>query len=274
MFFKNKHITMLKKITLTVFIFSATFALAHEFWLSPSDFYPKLGEKIKLSVFVDENYEGKRWGGGSRRIEALKIRQADQWLPLAITQSDSLVQIPDYQIVDNGTHVFTLVTNNSFIELEPAKFEVYLKEDGLENVLEYRQKNNESQRNGRELYRRCAKAIVQVGSKTDHTATMRSDLILDIKPTQNPYSLTKNQSLSCQFRYDDQNLKNTLVRCWRRFEGKTEIEFQKTDNRGFATFELPKKGTGVYMVSTVTMVRLTNNPKADWQSTWGSLTFG
>ncbi len=251
----------------------ASLAVAHEFWLSPSDYFPKLGDVIKLNVFVGENYEGERWGGGSRRIANLKLRTATKWLPLTATQSDSSVQLPDYKVIENGTHVFTLTTNNSFIELEPAKFEEYLKEDGLTNALEYRQKNNESQRNGRELYRRCAKTIVQVGTKTDNTASMRSDLILDIKPIQNPYSLTKNQPLTCQFRYDDANLKNTLVRCWRRYEGKTEIEFKQTDNQGFATFELPKKGMGVYMVSTVTMVRLANNPQADWQSTWGSLTF-
>ncbi len=264
---------MYRIFTAFALFLATTFVFAHEFWLSPSDFFPKLGDKIKLGVFVGENYEAERWGGGSRRVGILKIRTAIKWLPLTVMQSDTSIQLPDYEVTESGTHVFTLTTNESFIELEPAKFEAYLKEDGLTNALEYRQKNNESQRNGRELYRRCAKTIVQVGSKTDNTATMRSDLILDIKPTQNPYSLTKNQSLSCQFRYDDQNLKNTLVRCWRRFEGKTEIEFQQTDNQGFATFKLPKKGTGVYMVSTVTMAHLTNNPQADWQSTWGSLTF-
>ncbi len=224
-------------------------------------------------MFVGENYEGERWGGGSRRVEVLKTRTDKKWLPLAIIQSDSSIQIPDYQIAEAGTHVFTLATNRTFIELEPAKFEEYLKEDGLTNALEYRKKNNEQQRNGRELYRRCAKTIIQVGLKIDETATMRSDLMLDIKPTQNPYSLPKNQPLTCQFRYNDANMTNILVRCWRRVEGKTEIEFCTTDKQGFATFLLPKKGTGVYMVSTVTMQRLTDNPQADWQSTWGSLTF-
>jgi uncharacterized GH25 family protein len=265
---------MRSKLTIVALSLIASLALAHEFWISPSDFFPKLGDTIKLKIFVGENYEGEHWGGGSRRVETLKIRQANKWLPLSVIQSDSAVQMPDYQIVDNGTHVFTLTTNNSFIELDPAKFEAYLKEDGLENVLEYRQKNNENQKNGRERYRRCAKTILQVGTKPDQTATMRSDMVLDIKPAQNPYSLAKNQSLTCQFRYDDQNLKNTLVRCWRRVDGQTEIEFKQTDSQGMATFDLVKKGRGVYMVSTVTMVRLPNNSQADWQSTWGSLTFG
>ncbi len=261
-----------KPLTIAI-LFISTLAFAHEFWLSPSDFFSKIGDKVKLGVFVGENYEGERWGGGSRRVEVLKVRCNDKWLPLRVVQSDSAVQLPDYEIADEGTHVFTLVTNNSFIELDPTKFGEYLKEDGLTNALEYRLKNNESQRNGREFYRRCAKTIVQVGSKIDNAAALRSDLLLDIKPTQNPYALTKKQPLTCQFRYDDANMTNKLVRCWRRMNGKTEIEFQKTDNQGFATFELLKKGTGVYMVSTVTMVRLTNNPQADWQSTWGSLTF-
>jgi uncharacterized GH25 family protein len=245
----------------------------HEFWIQPNDFFPKIGDVLNISLLIGENFEGKRWGGGSKRIDVAKIKTATQWLPVAIQQSDSLVEPPSVKITETGTQVFTLVTNNSFIDLEPKKFEEYLKEDGLDNALQYRQQNNENTQNGRELYRRCAKTIWQVGRQSTPQAMQRSDMILDIVPSKNPYLLTKNEPLRCQFRYDDANMTNALVRCWRRVDGKTEIEFKKTDNQGFALFELTKKGTGVYMISTVKMIRLNNNPKADWQSTWGSVTF-
>ena len=250
-------------------------AVAHEFWLQPADFFPKIGNDVSVLIRVGENFEGERWGGGSRRAEQLKISNlsGEKDLLPTLTQADSAVFSPNLKIEQNGTQMLTLATNSSFIELKPDKFLAYLKEDGLENAIAFREKNDETSKNGRELYRRCAKTLLQVSSTTDATPTRSSGLILDIIPQKNPYSLTKNQSLTCQFLYESKPLAGTLVRCWRRAEGKTEIEFTRTDSKGNATFALVKKRTGIYMVSTVRMVRLESNPRADWQSTWGSMTF-
>jgi uncharacterized GH25 family protein len=262
------------RFTIFVLAFSlTTFLFAHEFWLMPTNFFPKIGEVVRMDVRIGENFEGERWGGGMRRIEQLKIRTTDKWLDVPVQQTDSAVQPPLINIEKEGTHVLTLATNSSFIELEPVKFEEYLKEDGLINALDYRKSNGETQKNGRELYRRCAKTLLQVGAIKTDVATQATDLILDIKPAINPYTLSSKQALSCRFRYEDAPMVNALVRCWRRVNNKTEIEFKQTDSQGNATFDLVKKGKGAYMVSTVKMVRLTNNPKADWQSTWGSMTF-
>ena len=263
-------------IVVSVIIFALmSGAIAHEFWLQPADFFPKIGDAVSVLIRVGENFEGERWGGGSRRAEQLKISNlgGEKDLLSTLTQADSAVVSPNIKIEQSGTQMLTLATNSSFIELEPAKFLSYLKEDGLENAIEFRQKNKETNKNGRELYRRCAKTLLQVGNTPDAIPTRSSGMILDIIPQKNPYNLTKNQPLACQFLYESKPLAGALVRCWRRAEGKTEIEFTRTDAKGNATFALVKKRTGIYMVSTVKMVRLENNPRADWQSTWGSLTF-
>ena len=148
------------------FVFLATLALVsgavgHEFWLQPADFFPKVGDAVSVLIRVGENFEGERWGGGSRRAEQLKISNlaGEKDLLSTLTQADSAVFSPNIKIEQSGTQMLTLATNSSFIELEPAKFLSYLKEDGLENVIEFRQKNNETNKNGRELYRRCAKTF-------------------------------------------------------------------------------------------------------------------
>jgi Domain of unknown function (DUF4198) len=244
--------------------------------LLPERFFLNIGERVGVSIEVGEDFTGDRWGGGTRRVTALKhyTQAGTKDLTNAIQQDDSGVVAPVLTIQENGTQVLTLATNNSFIELEPAKFLDYLKEDGLQSAIDYRQKNNETNKNGRELYRRCAKTLLQVGPQTNNLPTQNTGMTLEIIPRKNPYQLSNNEPLTCQFLYEQKPLKNALVRCWWRINGKTEVEFQKTNAQGNATFELVKKGTGNYMVSTVTMVRLQNNPTADWQSTWGSLTFG
>lgn len=266
------------KLRLLAFLLlvTALTALAHEFWIFPESFFPKLGDKLAWKIQVGEDYEGERWGGGSRRVERLRLFTAKgpKDLTATIQQSDAQVEPPAFTVEQAGTQMLVLETNNSFIELEPDKFEAYLKEDGLNVALDYRQKNVEQQKMGREFYRRCAKTIMQVGSATNDLPTQPTGVDLDIVPLQNPYAMKPNPSLSCRILYDQKPLSNAMVRCWRRVNGKTEVEFQQTNSQGEATFELTKKGKGAYMISSVHMVRLVGNDKADWQSLWGSVTFG
>ncbi len=251
-------------------------SLAHEFWLFPASFFPKIGDKLALTINVGENYEGERWGGGSRRVQQLRLitPKTTQNLTASIRQNDSLVSIPSLVMGEAGTQMIALETNSSFIELEPDKFLAYLKEDGLDNAIAYRKKKGETKKKGRELYRRCAKMLLQVGQEYTSNVTKSSGMAIEIIPLQHPYRLPKGSALSCQIRYENKPLANALVRCWRRVKGKTELEFKRSDASGNATFDLPKKGNAAYMISVVNMVRLSNDPKADWQSTWGSLTFG
>lgn len=61
--------------------------------------------------------------------------------------------------------VLVLQNKPSFIELDAEKFNVYLQEDGLEEISIYRQKNGLEKTKGKEIYERCAKLIFQVGEK-------------------------------------------------------------------------------------------------------------
>lgn len=263
-------------LTFVGIISGITWTIAHEFWLYPSQFFATVGETLSVSINVGEDYMGERWGGGSRRVQRLRLftPKEEKDLTATVVQTDSAVALQPITLQEAGTDVLVLETNNSFIELEPEKFLEYLKEDGLDNAIEYRQKNGETQKNGRELYRRCAKTLIQTGEVKSNEVTKPMGLAIDIVPRQNPYALPKGSALTCQFLYENKPLKNALVRCWRRVNGKTELEFKRSDAAGNATFDLPKKGNAAYMISVVTMVRLTDTSKADWQSTWGSLTFG
>ncbi|WP_373514221.1 DUF4198 domain-containing protein [Persicitalea sp.] len=264
------------RILAFLLIATAATALAHEFWIFPENFFPKVGDKLAWKIQVGEDYMGERWGGGSRRVERLRLltSKGEQNLTATIQQSDAQVEPPAFKIEQAGTQMLVLETNNSFIELEAEKFEGYLKEDGLQLAIDYRQKNGEQQKIGREFYRRCAKTIMQVGTATNDLPTQPTGVDLDIIPLQNPYAMKPNSPLSCRIIYNQKPLANAMVRCWRRVNGKTEVEFQQTDAKGEATFALTKKGKASYMLSSVHMVRLTGDDKADWQSLWGSVTFG
>jgi len=178
----------------------------------------------------------------------------------------------EYFMIDEGTNLIAFNSNNSFINIEPGKFNEYLEEDGLLNALEYRKKNNEMGCNGREFYQRCAKTLLQVGEVKDQTFGITTSMPIDIIPSSNPYQLKNKERMRVKIYYKGSPLSNTLIKTWHRVKNKTIKKDLRTDSKGEIVF--PVSTNGKWMISTVKMERLLDNPICDWQSYWGSLTCG
>jgi uncharacterized GH25 family protein len=246
--------------------------LAHEFWLNPSKFIYKRTEAVNIRFLVGEDFDGENWKGNNERIKSLKLYYGGVSDDLTPVVTDATGDSIEYVMIDEGTNLIAFNSNNSFIELEPSKFEDYLKEDGLTNAIEYRKKNNETGCNGREFYQRCAKTIIQVGDVKDRTFAIATSLPVDIIPSVNPYELNNKQLLRANIYYKNEPMPNALVKVWHRTNNKTEKRDLTTDAKGEIVFPVTTKGK--WMISTVKMERLKDNPIADWQSYWGSLTWG
>src|SRR6185503_21303131 len=178
----------IKKIVLAILLLSFIPSLfAHEFWLNPDKFIYKRMDKVNIRFLVGENFEGENWKGNNERINSLKIYYGDVTDDLSPVVTAIAGDSIEYTMMDEGTNLIAFHSTNSFIEMEPGKFEAYLKEDGLTNALEYRNKHNENGCNGREFYQRCAKTLVQVGDIKDHTFKIPAFLPIDI------YQLVKKQ---------------------------------------------------------------------------------
>ena len=270
----NKVASILPKkiFLLLLFIAILTSLTAHEFWLSPQKFIYTRGEKINVRFFVGKNFEGENWKGNNEKIQSLKIFYGgvDDDLSKYISNQpgDSLT----LTMLDEGTNLITYNSKNTFIEIPADKFNEYLTEDGLTDAIDYRKKNNETDSAGREFYQRCAKTIIQVGSIKTKTFSEDSDLPLEIIPVSNPYQLKLKDTFHVKLFFQKEPLKNSLVKIWHR-ENKNSITIElTTDENG--TISFPVKTSGNWMISTVKMIRLENDPKVQWQSYWGSLTWG
>jgi len=269
---------MRKKLLLLSFLF-ITFALfGHEFWLQPGKYFYNIREIADISFRVGENFTGDNWSGNKEKIKLLthilpggnSIDISDR---ISMTKGDSL-KLPLQQ---EGTHMILFNSTNSFIDLEPDKFKAYLEEDGLQEALNYRSKNGESLKNGKEYYQRSVKTIIQVGNERTDACTVPTNLPLDIIPIENPYTplgLRPTGDLPMmRFRilFKGKALHNLLVKTWFRAEnGKMTMETYRTNTRGFVSV---KRHSGKFMISTVYMERNTADSVADWQSYWASANF-
>lgn len=262
-----------KKIAF-VFLFSTFISSlsAHEFWLNPGKFIYRRTEKVNISFLVGENFKGENWEGNNERIKSLKIYYGGVSDDLSPVVTGATGDSIEYLMTDEGTNLIAFNSNNEFIEMEPSQFEAYLKEDGLTKALEYRKQNNETGCTGREFYQRCAKTLLQVGEIKDKTYGIATSLIIDIIPSSNPYQLKNKELFSAKVFYKKAPLVNALIKVWHSVKNKTEKKELRTDSNGEIFFRVNAKGR--WMITTVTMERLTDNPICDWQSYWGSFTWG
>jgi len=245
--------------------------MAHEFWLQPEKFIYRPGEIINIRFWVGEDFDGANWSGSHDKINSLQLYLDDITDDISDQVSDEKGDSLQLSIFDEGTPMITFNSANSFIQLDSAKFNAYLKEDGLNNAFEYRTAHNETDSAGREFYQRSVKTLVQVGDKRSNISHP-TNLPLDIIPAANPYALKNNDTLSVKLLFKNQPLANQLVNVWQRINGKTSKQEYRTNSKGGCNFEVA--ASGKWMVSTVKMIHLENDPKANWQSYWGSCTWG
>lgn len=278
-----------KVAPLLFLILLATAALAHEFWLQPASFRVAVGATVPIRLLVGANFAGETWPRPTRRV-----RRFVRFGPASLADSTDLRPAlladsvaPALACPTAGTQLVVLASAPSFIEMPAEQFTAYLREEGLDFALYYRQKNQQTTtKPGREAYRRCAKTLVLATSS--HALADRVDtayrrvvgLPLELVPEQNPYRLRAGASLTVQVLRQGQPLKGALVQVWEANAatpgpGGTSAHFaSRTNNNGRVLLRLP--GSGPYLLATNFMERAPAAlaSRADWLSTWATLTFG
>lgn len=258
-------------ITLASVFLISLFAQAHEFWLQPEKFLYQKGEVLKLNFMVGEDFTGEQWDLRKHRLVRFDHHAGDYSNGLIETVLPGEGNNLELKLDREGTHLFVMQSNNAFIELEAEKFNAYLKEDGLEDILEYRAKTNAQNKSAKEYYQRSAKLLVQVGNIPDDTFSKTVGTPIEIIPVKNPYALKQGAEMKFQVVFEGKPLAFARVKVWNRKDNRTSVQNIYTEKDGTLTTRL--SNTGRWMVSCVKMVPA-KEAGADWQSYWGSLVFG
>jgi uncharacterized GH25 family protein len=246
-------------------------ALAHEFWIYPSKFFYAPGEQLLISFMVGENFMGEPWDLKAGRIERLELHHEKSVSNIQNKIVEGVKNNVQVSLNDEGTHMIVFQSNHKLIELESEKFNTYLKEDGLDDVYDQREKTNSLNKIGKERYARYAKLLVQVGKKPDDTFKKEAALPVEIVPMQNPYALKIGDPIQFKILFEGKPLFGAKVRIWNRYNNRTTVQNIFSQQDGM--IETHVSNPGAWMVSFVKMVP-SKNPEAEWQSYWASLVFG
>jgi len=252
-------------------------AFAHEFWLAPSRYVASRGEAVEIRVHVGDGFHGPIQSYATNRAVRFELRAARSFGLDSLVRNHAPIWAR-FAPSDSGGAMLAWESGFTRNELPAARFETYLKDDGLDSALAQRRAEG-ADGPGVERYRRCAKTWL--AGTTESRATDPFGLPFEIVPAAIP---GRDSMLSVQIFYEGRPAPGILVRAWRASldSGGGPIDASerpavdpawsaRSDGNGIAL--VPCASRGEWMISAVHMVRSRDRAAADWESSWASLTF-
>ncbi|MFO0933962.1 MAG: DUF4198 domain-containing protein [Planctomycetota bacterium] len=250
-------------------------ALAHDFWVEAAPATADAGALVRLHLRVGEAYEGEPVTRNAERIERFALVTADGDVPIVGQEGADPAGL--LRPTDAGLHLVVYRSRRTSIELPAAKFEAYLREEGLDAVIAARKAAGTSAMPGREVYSRCAKSMFRTRGpaaagprgpepRFDHATGLRLELIPDADPTTS----AGRGALPLRLHLDGAALAGALVVARPKADPSAERR-ARTDAEGRVRLELDRPGP--WLVTSVHMLAAPKDTGADWESLWASLTF-
>ena len=249
------------------FLVLSSVGLAHDFWLDPSAWEFSISKPTTVTLRVGENFIGDSVPRYETGIERFSFVNARGETKIAGINGQS----PAGTIAPRPSESAILLyrSRRTAIEIEPAKFESYLREEGLERIVTERAKRGESGKPAKEVFSRAAKAIVGKPDAASKGLVSKSHgLTLELIPLGDP-RVRSRQGNSFRLLYRGKPLEGALVVAFSKKNPRAKVS-ARTDRSGKVALSIDTSGE--WIVKSVHMSRINENV-ADWESIWASLTF-
>lgn len=249
-------------------------AAAHDFWLQPRAFHAKTGEPVPITLQIGHGAQRKRWQGGEDRMVQLvsfgpdgrtDLRPGFRALGAAVDLAPEFTR--------PGLYVVAMQTDHAVSNLPAGRFDDYVREEGIAPIQLRRGRANRAP--GREIYSRRAKTLLQVGARSDRPdsrATRAVGLRLEIVPERDPYALGPDLRLPLHVQYRGRRLPGALVKLIDLNNDARPRATAITDRAGRAVFSVP--ASGHWLLHVVWSEPVSGDPRAEYDTTFSSLTFG
>jgi uncharacterized GH25 family protein len=252
-------------------------AHAHEYWLVPSAYDARPGQAVTVSAVAGTGFRGEKKPWAPDHAVRLVARTA-RVLDLSVVASPGELMWARFNPADDGGALLAFQSDFTPIQLPAATFDAYLADQGLDTPLAARARMTPRPA-GRERYRRCAKAWL--AGRDASRALQPAGLPLEVLPLEVPGTAAL---LHVRLLWNGQPLANARIKTWRHAcdaagaladpETRDSVGVSsaaRTDAHGEVTVRCAEPGE--WLVSAVHMVPSSDVSKADWESTWASLTF-
>jgi uncharacterized GH25 family protein len=254
-----------------VFVTATAALSAHDFWIEPSTFTASLDETIGIHLRVGEHFAGEKLARNGRQIEKFVVSGPSGEKP--VVGRDGMDPAGLLRLDAPGLWFVGYRSKPSRVELAADKFEQYLREEGLERIIDARAKRQESRMPGRERFSRSVKSLIRTtgdpgGKGFDKTLGLTLELVLEADP-----ALAKDGRLPVRLLHDGRPLAGTLVVAYKKetsAAASAEALRARTDKDGRVVVGITP---GLWLLKAVHMDRAMGAGDVDWESVWTSLTF-
>lgn len=238
---------------------------AHDFWIEPSSFRPAPGARVAVRLRVGQSFRGDPVPREPQRIERFSMfdGKGEAEVP-GVPGSD-----PAGWLSPSSPGLLWIVydSGHDSVQLDAAKFDAYLGEEGLERVRKLRGSKTTPVK---EIYSRCAKSLLSVGSGPGTGYDKVLGLELELVAEKNPYALKPGEELPLRLLYKGKPLDGALLVAVPKSAPDTKVS-ARSDKRGRAALRLDRPG--LWLIKAVHMVPAPAGSGAEWESLWASITF-
>lgn len=266
----------------TLIVAAGSGLAAHDFWLEPSTFAPGVDEAVRIHLRIGERFAGESLARNGSLIEKFVIVGPSGERP--VPGRDGMDPAGLVRLDAPGIWFVGYRSRPSAVELTPEKFEQYLREEGLEHIIQERIARKETMLPVRERFSRSVKSLLRYGGDQavqgyDRALGMTLEFVLDADPAR-----ASGGRVPVRLLRDGRPLPGALVVAYCRDSSATvpgsasqskanesqEALRARTDKDGRIVLPV---SSGVWLLKSVYMERAAAGSGADWESVWSALTF-
>jgi hypothetical protein len=205
------------------------------------------------------------------RLERVRGVAAEVTVPLAIAHDGADGVSVDTRAFALRPAFVVVETPKTFIELPPLQFLSYLTHEGLHELVAARAERNQQNQPGREIYSKYIKVALSGADGSLRLLTSAVGLPVEIVPLA-PGPIRIGNVLRVRILRDGRPAPGLQVRINHRAPGKNEPGDEIVGRSGEdGEFSFTVHQAGFWRLHTISM-RAIKNEKADWESSWASLT--
>jgi len=248
---------------------------AHDFWIDPSSFRPAPGQRVLVRLRVGQKFKGDPMPRDPKLLRRFSLFSGTP----GNSAGGGETPIPGVAgaepagfatVTSPGLNLITYASGRSSVELDAAKFETYLADEGLDTIKAQRAKKGQTAAPAKEVFSRYAKSYLAVGGAGGPGYDRVLGLTLELVPEKDPTALPPGAELPVRLLYLGKPLPGVLVAAFTRDQPDARVT-ARTDAAGRARLRLDRPG--VWLVKAVHMIPAPAETGADWESFWASLTF-
>ena len=133
---------------LLIFVVSGC-AAAHDLYLMPDRFLVTAGQRVTVGMHTGDSFPKSEATVSVARLRDTLVHASTGVTPIQNMSAAGTRTTGNFAVPGRGHLVVAVRTIPNFIELAPDKFLSYLTEEGLKEVVEWREKNGQSAKPGR-----------------------------------------------------------------------------------------------------------------------------